>query len=259
MAWPNVVCATLVVAVFVAGAAASEPATVRDFSIENKVYDGRDLVAASTTLFADQRVYDFLVNPDETIILAPIEGKIDLLDNRNRVRAEVTTDVLTKLGDALKQKAERAESEAMRFYAAPTFREQLDPETREIVLESSWVTYRAKPVAPPNADVLRLYEKYVSWQAHVNALLNPGAPPPGPRLELNAALARRQMLAEQVSVRRTSMAPGGSGSLRAEHQFTWRLDDPDRRRITEAQQRLLSYRLVSLTEYVRLLTQTASK
>src|SRR5262245_53075183 len=144
---------------FVAGAAA------QDFSIESKVFDGRELVATSTTLFVGDKAYDFLVRPDETIILAPDEGKFDLLDNARKVRAEVTTDAVTSFCDALRQKAERSESEAMRFYAAPSFREELDPETREVVLSSTWLEYRAKPIAPPNADVLRRYEKNVSWQA----------------------------------------------------------------------------------------------
>lgn len=251
--------AAMVAALFAAGFASIAPASAQDFSIENKVYNGRNLVSSSTTLFNGDRVFDFLVHPDETIILSPNEGKISLLDNANKIRAEVTTDALMNFGDALRQKAEGSGSEAMRFYAAPNFREELDPETREIVLSSPWITYRAKPVAPPNADVLRRYEKYVSWQAQLNALVNPGAPPAGPRLELNAALARRQMLAEQVSMRRTSPAPGGNASLRAEHRFTWQLGDPDRARIAEAQKRLESFNLVPINEYVRRLVQTAGR
>ena len=245
--------------VLVATTLVAAPAAAQDFSIVNKVYSGRDLVSSSTTLFEGDRAYDFLVHPDETIILSPVEGKIDLLDNANKIRAEVTNEELTSFGEALRQKAQRAESEAMRFYAEPAFREELDPETREVVLSSPWITYRAKPVAPPNADVLRRYEKYVSWQAQLNALVNPGAPPAGPRMELNSALARRQMLAEEVSVRRTSTAPGGNASLRAEHRFTWQLGDPDRARIAEAKQRMQSYRLVPVSEYVRMLMQTARR
>src|SRR5688572_29095702 len=208
-------------------------AAAQDFSIENKVFDGRELVASSTTLVSGDRAYDFLVRPDETIILALDSGTIDLLDNARKIRARVTADELKSFNDSLRQKAERSGSEAMRFYAAPSFREELDPETREIVLASPWLEYRARPTSPPNADVLRRYEKYVSQQARLNTLVNPGSPPALPRLELNAALARRQMLAEKVSMRRTADGSRGAASLEAEHRFTWRLDDPDRRRIAE--------------------------
>jgi hypothetical protein len=232
----------------------------QDFSIENKVFAGRELVASSTTLLVGNQAFDFLVRPDETIILALDTGTIDLLDNARKIRARVTAEELAAFNDALKQKAERSGSEAMQFYAAPVFREELDPETREIVLSSTWLEYRAKPTSPPNADVLRRYEKYVSQQAQLNTLVNPGAPPALPRLELNAALARRQMLAEQVSMRRTtSLSPGSPNTLRAEHRFTWRLDEPDHRRIEEAEQRLVSYRLVSVGEYVRLLVESARR
>ena len=234
-------------------------AAAQDFSIENKVFDGRDLVASSTTLISGDRAYDFLVRPDETIILALDSGTVDLLDNVRKIRARVTADELKLFNDALRRKAELAGSEAVRFYAAPTFREVLDPETSEIVLASPWIEYRAKPTSPPNADVLRRYEKYVSQQTQLNTLVNPGSPPALPRLELNAALARRQMLAEKVSMRREADGSRGAASLQAEHHFTWRLDEPDRRRIAEAEQRLTSYRLVSIDDYVRALVESARR
>jgi hypothetical protein len=234
-------------------------AAAQDFSIENKVFDGRDLVAASTTLISGDRAYDFLVRPDETIILALDSGTVDLLDNARKVRARVTADELKTFNDALRIKAERAGSDVMRFYAAPSFREELDPETREIVLASPWVEYRAKPTTPPNADALRRYEKYVSQQAQLNTLVNPGSPPALPRLELNAALARRQMLAERVSMRRTADGTRGAASLAAEHRFTFRLDEPDRLRIEEAERRLTTYRLVTVDEYVHALVESARR
>jgi len=223
----------------------------QDFGIESKVYDGRDLISSTTTLFDKGRIYDFLAQPDETIILAPDDGRIVLLDNTRKLRTEVTTEMLEQFCESLRQKAERSTSESVRFYAAPQFREQLDADTDEVVLSSPWLEYRVKTVEPPNGEVLRQYEKYVQWQSRLNALMNPGAPPPNPRLELNAALARRQLLAEEVSMRRTSLVPGMGKSLRAEHRFTWRLDDPDRRRIDEALQRLTAYQLAPLSEYLR--------
>lgn len=239
--------------------AQAESCHAADFSVESKVYNGKDLISSTTTLFIDGKAYDFLSSPDETIILAPYDGRVVLLDNARRVRAEVTTDELTTFCEELRQKAEKAPSEAVRFLAQPEFREELDPESGEIVLASTWMEYRAKPTPPPDAATLKHYEQYLVWQARINTLMNPGAPPPAARLKLNEALGRRQVMAQQVSMKRTSMVPGFGQSLRSEHQFTWRLGEPDRRRIDDANTRLAQYRAVPIGEYLQPLVEAAGR
>lgn len=230
-----------------------------DFSIENKVYDGRDLVSSSTTLFVDSKAYDFLSKPDQTIIVAPLDGRIVLLDNGRRIRTDVSLEGLAMFCDQLRVKAERASSEAVRFFAAPEFREQLDPETKELVLSSAFVEYRAKTASAVDAASLKNYEQYLAWQSRLNSLLNPGAPPPTARLKLNEALARRQVVAEEVTMRRTSIVPGFGKTLRAEHRFTWNLGEPDRRRIDDANTNCGTYRVVPPNEYLNPLIEQAKR
>lgn len=246
-------------AVFGGALLAVAEARAQEFGIESKVFAGRELVTAGTTLFVDGRVYDFLVNPDETIIHSLDDDWVDLLDNMRQVRTQLTSEMLTTFCIQLRSKAAQSDSEAVRFCVAPEFREQLDPETNEVVLSSPWMEYRVKTIAPPNAETLKRYGEYVERQTQVNALLNPGSPPPGPRLALNASLAKRQMLAEKVSLRRPAAAPGQAKTLVAEHRFTWQLGEPDRQRINEAQQRSASYRFVSPSEYVRAITESARR
>jgi hypothetical protein len=231
----------------------------QQFGIESKVFAGRELVASGTTLFADGRVYDFLIRPDETIVQSLDEGQIDLLDNVRQVRTQVSAEDLKTFCDGLRNKAAASAAESVRFCADPEFRERLDPETNELVLESAWMEYRARTIAPPNAEILRHYETYVTRQTQVNALLNPGSPPPGPRLALNTALSQRQALAERVSLRRTTSEGEQAKTLEAEHHFTWRLDEPDRQRIAEAERRRTTYRYVTPTEYVRAVAESARR
>lgn len=234
-------------------------ASAGDFAMDSKVYDGKRLMGESTTLFVGSKVYDFLKQPDETIVLAPAEGRIVLMDNVRRVRTELTTAEVAAFCEQLREKARQSESESIRFFADPEFREALDPETDEVTLGSAFIEYRAKTLAPPSADELRRYQQHLSWQAQLNAVLNPGSPPPFARMKLNEALATRQLLAEQVTMRRTAIVRGFGSALRSEHHYTWRIDDPDRRRIEEVNDRLASYRLVSAPEYLRPLVAGAEK
>lgn len=234
-------------------------AAAQEFSIESKVYDGRELTTSSTTLFVDGKAYNFLGKPDETVVLAPNDGRIVLLDNQRKVRADLTTNDVIGFCEQLRMKAERASSEALQFYAKPEFTEKLDAETQEVVLHSAYMEYRAKTIAPPTAAVLKSYEDYALWQARLNAAINPGAPPPTARQKLNDALARRQTLPSEVSLKRTSIIPGFGKTLRAEHLYTWRLDDPDRRRIAQADERMATYKPVPLAEYLRPSVESAKR
>jgi hypothetical protein len=235
------------------------PATADDFSIENSVYDGRDLIGRSTTLFVGDKVYDLLTNPDEAIIFDLAADRITLLDHVRRVRCDILTEEVARFCEGVRQRARASGSEAMRFAADPELKESLDPETNEIVLAGTWLEYRARTSPPKSAEVLRRYEAYVLRQAQFNTLMNPGAPPPSARLKLNEALARRQQLPEQVSLRRSSPEAGGGKSLRAEHHYTWRLGEPDRERIAAVEQRLAAYPQVPIGEYVDSLTKAARR
>ena len=221
-----------------------------EFSIENSVFDGRDLIGRSTTLFAGDKVYDLLAKPDEAIVFDLAADRITLVDNVRRVCCEFSTAAVADFCERVRNRARTSPSEATRFAADPEFRESLDPETNEIVLAGDWLEYRARAVAPKSAEMLKRYEAYVLRQAQLNTMLNPGAPPPSPRLKLNEALARRQQIPEQVTLRRISAETGKSKSLRAEHHYTWRLGDPDNERIAEVERRMASYKSIPVGDYL---------
>jgi len=247
---------TLVVASasFGLGVAAAE-----DFSIENSVYDGRDLIGRTTTIFVGEKAYDLLTNPDEAIVFDLAADRITLVDNVRRVRCEISAAEVAQFCERVRDRARSSGTESMRFAADPEFRESLDPETNEIVLASPWLEYRARAVAPKSAEVLKHYEAYVHRQAQLNTLVNPGAPPPSARLKLNEALARRQQLPEQVQLRRIAVETGGGKSLRAEHHYTWRLGDPDRQRVAAVEKGLAEYKAVPVGTYLDGLAKSARR
>jgi hypothetical protein len=67
------------------------------------------------------------------------------------------------------------------------------------------------------------------------------------------------VLPAEVSLKRTSIIPGFGKTMRAEHLYTWRLDDPDRRRIAQADERMASYKPVTLGEYLRPAVESAKR
>jgi len=231
---------------FVATAARAE-----DFSVENSVFDGKQKLGGSQTIFLDGKVYDFLADSSEAAVFDLAAGRVALCDSSRRVRTELTTQELADFAMRLRDRALAGGSEFVKFAAQPTFAQKLDPESNEIVLSSDLLTYRAAATAPKNADVLRSYQTFIHWQTQLNAIVNPGAPPPQARLMLNDALAARQLLPERITMHRSSTLPGTGKTLRAEHEFQWRVSEEQRRRIAELDVLRSDYRLVPIGEYLQ--------
>jgi hypothetical protein len=236
----------------VAGAVtAAGLATPTEFVVENSVFEGKQSLGGSKTIFVGGKAYDFLRDSAETVVFDPSAGRIMLTDSERRIRSELTIEQLAEFVENMRKRALQGASDFARFSAQPDFGERLDAETNELVLSSPLLEYRARTTAPKNADVLRSYQAFLHWQAQRNCALNPGAMPPQARLKLNDALAARQLLPEQVSMRRAAGAAGPARTLRAEHAFQWRVDEEDRRRVNELEQRLGSFRVVSIGEYLQ--------
>lgn len=221
-----------------------------EFVVENQVYDGKQALGGSTTIFVGGKAYDFLQGSTEAVVFDPASGKLVLADVARRVRSELTLQELSEFVDRLRERALRGGSDFARFVAQPEFGERLDADTNELVLSSPVMEYRARTTSPKNAEVLKSYQAFAHWQAQLNCVVNPGALPPHARLKLNDALARRQLLPERVTMRRTTDVPGGGKLLRAEHSYTWRLDDDERRRAADLEAQVAAFRVVAIGEYL---------
>jgi hypothetical protein len=125
----------------------------------------------------------------------------------------------------------------LKFASAPQFDETFDAESGSLTLAHPQWTYRAATVAADDRAALARYRDFTDRYAELSTVLH-SAPPPGPRLELNAALAAHGVV--PVEIRRTF---GGDDKtlVRAVHFFSWRLSRDDRARLDEAQKQLASY------------------
>ncbi|MGC3969754.1 MAG: hypothetical protein QM775_21210 [Pirellulales bacterium] len=137
----------LVVAIFIPVAATAR-AEVGEFVVENEVFDGKQSIGGSTTIFVGGKAYDFLKGADEAVVFDPAAGRITLVDFERRVRSELTLEQITDFITQMRERAMRSGSDFARFTAQPEFGQRLDAETNELVLSSALLEYRASTTAP---------------------------------------------------------------------------------------------------------------
>jgi hypothetical protein len=222
------------------------------FRIETVVYVGDEEQPASeaTTLFLDGVVYDFLTKPEQTAVFrkpaAGKPGRFILLNPRERIRTEFTTEQLTGAMQKLRTWAARQDDPFLQFAADPEFKESFEPESGQLVLASHLESYTVETDRVEHAQALAEYREFLDWYARLNTLLS-GGPPPEPRLRLNAALARHEVVPLKVELKRGRE----NELLRAEHKFTWRLSNADVERIDDVRASLAAYKSVPNEEFMR--------
>ena len=244
-AWIGRLFVVVVVSVFATCVVAEE------FRIETKVFAGdeKEPVSTTTTLFQRGVVYDFLSEPKQTAVFRKPgggkPGRFILLDPERRVRTELSTDQLADVMNKLRNWASRQRDPFLKFAANPQFNESFDRETGQLLLASAEESYTIKTEPADEPGAMAEYREYLDWYARLNALLEAG-PPPEPRLAVNAALARYQILPVSVELVRA----GEKDKLRAEHEFNWLLSKKDQARIDDACAALAAYRPVDNQKFL---------
>jgi hypothetical protein len=233
-------------------AAFSTISVADDFRIETKVFVGEEQEPASTTttLFQGGVVYDFLNEPEQIAVFRKPgggkPGRFILLDPARRVRTELSTDQLAGAMNKLRNWAARQRDPLLKFAANPQFEESFDRTTGQLLLASHEESYTITTEPADMPEALSEYREFLDWYTRLNALLSAG-PPPEPRLQVNAALARYQIVPVNVELARA----GEKDKLRAEHEFTWLLSKKDMARIDDACASLAAYRPVDNEEFLR--------
>jgi hypothetical protein len=233
-------------------AACGRNALAEGFRIETKIYFGDEEKPQSetTTLFLGGVVYDFLAAPTQTAVFrkptGDKPGQFTLLDPQARIQTKLSTDQLTGAMEKLRSWAAKQKDPFLQFAAAPAFEESFESEGSRLVLAHHLETYSATTSPAEDPQALAEYREFLDWYTRLNALLSADHFPPEPRLRLNEALARHQVVPVKVELTRA----GVSEPLRAEHKFIWRLSRADLERIDEVRASLASYREVSNAEFL---------
>ena len=238
---------------FVCSLASAGPALAEDFHVSNKVYVPEKAPAASTTLFAAGRVYDFLEASDgkimETMVFDKANDLVILLDPDRQMKTEISTgDVSTQIGRLREAAKAPRLPESVRFSVSPQFSERVDPKTGKLTLDAKWMQYAVTSEAPKNPFTARQYNEFADWLAQTNALLNPPNMPFA-RLKLNEVLKQRQEIPTEIEL---TIKPEGRRKpyvIRSEHKIQWGLSATDKRRIDDVAEQLHTFNLVTFEAY----------
>jgi hypothetical protein len=228
------------------------PAYAEGFRIETKIFQGEEKEPASktTTLFHDGAVYDFLEKPQQTAVFRKAVGqrpaRFIIMNDSQQVQTEVPTDKLAATMKDLSEYAAQKPDPFLQFSANPRFDETFDRETGKLILASPLQTYTVETAPTQHQELLGVYREYLDWYTQLNSLMVSKIPPE-PRLKLNGALARHNVVPTKVELKR-----GGEDLIRAEHDFTWRLSKKDMERIEEVQNATLSFKTVDNAEFLKL-------
>jgi hypothetical protein len=228
------------------------PCAEEGFRVESKVFVGSDKEpkSESTTIFCRGLVYDYLKTPAEIIVLDAARGRFLLLDPGRRVRTEMTTQEVVGLTENLRKWAAMQTDSYLKFLSAPTFEEQPDEKTGELVFQSPWLTYRVAAIDAENESVVEQYRDFCDWYAKLNARLNPGYKLVFARLAINEAISRRRQVPREITLTMPKKALSlQKSTIRSEHQFIPHLVESDRDRIAQTSEFLAIFRPVEFAEY----------
>jgi hypothetical protein len=224
-----------------------------NFRVENEVFsEGQQgPTSRSTTIFYNGVVYDYLQEPDETIVFDQAGGRFTLLDGRRRVQIRLTTDEVAAFSQRLKHEAEKQPDPLLKFLAAPKFDEKFDQGAGKLTLSSPWLTYRLLLEDTVNEAIARQYREFSDALAELNMLLSPSARLPFPRMVVNEALANHRATPREVYL---TMAPkkGSAGkrtTIRSQHRLSWEVTESDLSRLAQTRQCLDAFQSVNFDQY----------
>jgi hypothetical protein len=227
-------------------------AVAENFRIETKVFvsDEKEPVSETTTLFQNGVVYDFLKKPEQTAVFrkrnGDTPGQFILLSEQHSMLTRISTEKVDGTMTKLKAWASRQKDPFLQFAANPEFDESFDDSTGKLVLASHLENYNVETMPCEHVDAMAEYKEFLDSYAELNTLLSADSLPPGPRLRLNAVLAKRNVVPIKVELARM-----GEDPARAEHSFTWRLSQDDVKRIDAVRANLSAYKEVSNEQFVR--------
>ncbi len=233
------------------------PAVGDDFRIENKVFAvvaGKTSTPESqgTTIFHSGRVYDFLDNPAEVVVLDPAARRFILLDTGRRLVAEVKIEKVVALNEWQKEWATAQPSPVIQFFGKPQFEETFNKGTSELTLKSPWVIYKIE-LAPAGKGMMEQYREFSDWYARLNAVLIARSRPPFARLMVNEAIASHRAIPREIEL--TLVAEKGKTVhrtvIRSQHELIQPLVKADLDRIDAVQQNIKAFQAVSFEKYCK--------
>lgn len=251
----------IVVAAGIGPAAGQDMSVYTTVSRVGKSSAKPEVIGRSLTLFHAGKVYDYMEDVGEVVILEPINNRFVILGS-NYLASRVDQAELQQFLKVARREAEaylhelqtgndrRGQRVAvlLEFQLGPKFQEEYEPTLQRLKLAAAPMTYEVKTARIDSPQLTEQYLTYADWAARLNSVLHPQAMYPDPRLMLNASLRGKGLLPTAVDLRTRA---DGEAHLKAEHKFGWELQASDKAHINKWERLLESDRVrwVSFHEY----------
>lgn len=233
--------------------------------------DGQpESVGRSLTLFHAGKVYDYMEDAGELVVLEPQAARFVIV-NGNYTGTRVEFSELNQFLKVARTETEACLAELeqqatpgaaqlqawLRFQLEPQF-EQSVSSTGKLTLRSPVMTYDVQTAPAPEPEQIALYADYADRAAQLNFVLHPGSSFPAPRLALNDVLRHFAVLPTSVEL---VTKPDKPMTLRAKHLYQWKLESADKQHIHQWQRLLESkqVRWVGFHEYQQRLVADAAR
>jgi hypothetical protein len=235
---------------------ASLVVTVRaeDFRIDTKVYlaEETEPISQNVTLFHEGLVYDFLTEPKQVAIFRKLSstesGTLIVLDVTRKLRTDLTTEEILLYTRGLQDLATTHKDPLLKFSANPDFKETFDERETTLTLSSERMKYRLLTI-PCSESASQQYKEFSDWYVRAAARMHPGFLPPFPRLMVNAALARHQVVPGEVHLEIPATSGHPALIVRSVHEVVFLLSQKDRHEIEKAQKYLADFKKVDFKEF----------
>ena len=224
-------------------------------------------VGQSVTLFHAGKVYDYMQQIGEVIVLEPTESQFVILCvNGNNLATTLNFAELqqflkvaeSEMQGHLRQLADEGEASAKRrqaieFQLNPRFQESHDPAGKTLSFISPLLRYDVETAAIDRPQVAQQYLQYADWAARMNYVLHARSLYPSVRLAVNRSLAERERIPTEVRLLLEGDVPL---HLKAEHKYDWTLGSIDKSIILKCEKLRTdeATRWVNFREYQRTLT-----
>lgn len=239
-------------------------ARAQDFTVVTETEDlnAHRVVGRSLTIFHAGEAYDRVAGFGEFTIFQPGRQQFTLFSESRMLATTISfKDIMDKQRDFDRQiesyitlLKKRGAAEALQmagqldFQLRPEFQERFDAKRNLLSMTSEFYSYNVQVDTKQQPKIVDDYLRYADWTKRLNALLDPRAIFPAPRLIVNQTLRSRGAMPVTVTLKH----PGPNGMhYQSRHLIRWKLTESDKEAVVTWNRRLADkdMRWVSFNEF----------
>ena len=210
------------------------------FRIDNTLtirHDDEVVTIKSSTIFSENRVFDFVGENGEFIIYDRQAERFSLIDPIHRIRTELLQSDIDQFMANINSRLTEEGDRFYMFMLHPEFSVARRDELGEMLFQSKWIDYSIETRRFEDERLVRDYFEFSDAYSLLNVYLNPGTLTPLARIKVNETLREEKRFPAKITL---SVYPKGKWlfakmiQYQSEHQLVRRLTESDRGKILRA-------------------------